>query len=151
MWSTYRKLKVQALSSHGNFKFHTEQYFKVFPKYCEHQFLWDKYKTKASSVLSFFHQANRPIDVLNQLQQEQVSEPGGWDFLNILQQGTKCTNTQGCGEWGQQSVYLLLFTRHLLCPGTMPAIRSLAKMSNFFHVTPIGQRFRWKLQRTKKS
>lgn len=47
--------------------------------------------------------------------------------------------------------YLFLFTRHLLCPGTMPAIRSLAKMSNFFHVAPIGQKLRWKLQRTKKS
>lgn len=47
--------------------------------------------------------------------------------------------------------YLLLFTRHLLCPGTVPAIRSLIKMSNFFHVAPTGQRLRWKLQRTKKS
>ena len=46
---------------------------------------------------------------------------------------------------------LLLSKRWLLGHGTAPAIGSLAKMNNSFHMAPTGDRLRWKLQRTQKS
>lgn len=157
MWSTYRNLKVQALSSHGNFKLHTEQYFKiflgkVFPKCCEHRFLWDKYRTKSSSV--FFIRPIGPLPLLTPLirfsKNKWANQAGGISStfsnkeLNVpILRGLESENNQ------VSICYLLLFTRHFLCPGTVPAIRSLTEMSNLFHVAPTGQRLRWKLQRTK--
>lgn len=120
---------------------------KTFPKWCEHQFLWGKHRTKASSVLGYFSVGQQHALLPNAISfsENKWVWPGWWGSLNIIQQGPKWTNTQGedSHDTKLSICYLLLSKRQMLTP--WDSARSLAKMNNLFHMSPTGQRLRWKL------